>query len=369
MNLAVFLPNWIGDVAMATPALRALRQRYPQARMTALCKPYVADLLGGAPWFDERILLDRRGPWRQRWPAAAWQLRRRRIDLAVLFPNSFRSALVAWLGGCQRIVGFKRYGRGCLLTECLQPVRDQRGRLKPTPIIDDYNRLAIAAGCAAPGHRLELFTTPADEAAADAVWYRFGLDRRPEVILLNPGAAFGAAKHWNGAYFATLAQDFADQRGSGVLVLCGPAERDMARHIAQLASRAGVHDLSATALSLGLTKALVRRCSLLVTTDSGPRHFAAAFDRPVVTLFGPTHIAWTETFFTKAVHLQRQVPCGPCQQRVCPTGDHRCMQELTPREVYGAAVALLARARAEARLGSPGLPLGSPGLPLERKAC
>src|SRR5262249_13185448 len=95
-------------------------------------------------------------------------------------------------------------------------------------------------------------------------------------------------------------------------------------------------------LSLGLTKACVRRADLLITTDSGPRHFAAAFDRPVVTLFGPTHIAWTETYFAKAIHLQKQVACGPCQLRLRPP-DHRCMKELTPTEVLAAADDLLAR--------------------------
>jgi heptosyltransferase-2 len=79
---------------------------------------------------------------------------------------------------------------------------------------------------------------------------------------------------------------------------------------------------------------------LLVTTDSGPRHFAAAFDRPVVTLFGPTHIEWTETYHPRAVHLQKRVECGPCQLRVCPL-DHRCMLQLTPDEVYSAAEGLL----------------------------
>ena len=110
-------------------------------------------------------------------------------------------------------------------------------------------------------------------------------------------------------------------------MLCGPAERDMARRIADRRAAARTSfSLSDTTLSLGLTKAFVRRADLLVTTDSGPRHFAAAFDRPVVTLFGPTHIAWTETYFAKAIHLQKQVPCGPCQQRVCPL-DHRCMRD------------------------------------------
>ncbi len=342
MNLAVFLPNWIGDVVMATPALRTLRTHFCSARITAVCRPYVSGLLDGAPWFDDIALLDRRGHWKHRWPAVAWQLRKSKIDLAVLFPNSFRSALVAWGGGATRIIGFNRYGRGWMLTDRLAPARSADRHFKPTPIIDDYNRLAEAAGCPAPGHRMELFTTAADESAADDVWRQFDLTRHGEVFCLNPGAAFGAAKHWDASYFTKLAQMLADQRGAGVLVLCGPAERDLARQIAQQAARPGVHSLADVPLSLGLTKALIHRCTLLITTDSGPRHFAAAFDRPVVTLFGPTHIAWTETFFAKAVHLQKEVPCGPCQQRVCPTGDHRCMRDLLPDEVFRAATELLA---------------------------
>ena len=116
----------------------------------------------------------------------------------------------------------------------------------------------------------------------------------------------------------------------------------MAREIALLADRPEVHALADEPLSLGLTKALVQRCSLLVTTDSGPRHFAAAFDRPVVTLFGPTHIAWTETYFEHAIHLQKAVPCGPCQKRACTT-DHACMRLLTPADAFAAAGELLAR--------------------------
>ena len=110
-----------------------------------------------------------------------------------------------------------------------------------------------------------------------------------------------------------------------------------------MARRPSVHSLADYAVSLGLTKACVRRADLLITTDSGPRHFAAAFDRPVVTLFGPTHMAWTETYHRKAVHIQKTLPCGPCQKRICPLGHHRCMEELTPAEVFAAACELLAR--------------------------
>src|SRR5207244_8960056 len=107
----------------------------------------------------------------------------------------------------------------------------------------------------------------------------------------------------------------------------GPSERDLARQIARSTNRPSVHALSDFALSVGLSKACIRRADLLITTDSGPRHFGVAFDLPVLTLFGPTHIAWTETYHARSVHLQKPVPCGPCQQRVCPL-DHRCMEEI-----------------------------------------
>jgi heptosyltransferase-2 len=341
MNLAIFLPNWIGDAVMATPALRALRQHFAGARIVGVMKPYVAGVLEGGDWFDEQLLYSG-GPWRQGLLATAWQLRQRTIDLVVLFPNSFRSALIAWLAGCSRRIGYVRYGRGPLLTDGLSPVRDGRGRLTPSPILDAYNRLAEHAGCPRPTHRLELFTTPRDEAAARQVWRQTQLDTHAEVVCLNPGAAFGSAKHWPAEHFTVLARDLADRRGCGVLVLCGPSERTLASQIVALARRPSVHTLSDFPLSLGLTKACVRRADLLVTTDSGPRHFAAAFDRPVVTLFGPTHIAWTETFHAKAVHLQEKVDCGPCQRRVCPL-DHRCMERLTPTEVFTAVAELLTR--------------------------
>jgi heptosyltransferase II len=348
MNIAVFLPNWIGDAVMATPALRALRSHYAESRLIGVMKPYVADVFAGGDWFDE-ILFANGGPWSQGMLAAAWRLRQRRIDLVVLFSNTFRSALTAWLGGCRRRIGYARYCRSMLLTDALPPVRDDFGRRKPSPVLDAYNLLAERAGCPRPSRLMELFTTSADERAADRVWEIARFEDYSEVICLNSGAAFGAAKHWPTTYFAELARRLAEERGSAVLVLCGPNERELARNIAALACHPNVHslaDLTAPAvadgprLSIGLTKACVRRADLLVTTDSGPRHFAAAFDRPVVTLFGPTHIEWTETYHPRAVHLQKRVPCGPCQLRVCPQ-DHRCMLQLTPDEVFSAAEGLL----------------------------
>jgi heptosyltransferase-2 len=340
-RIALFLPGWIGDAVMATPAVRAARLRFPSATLIAVAKPAIATLFDGCPWFDEIIRCDKRSTWRQSAWGVARRLRQTPIDVAAMFSNSFRTALIARLGGCRRRIGFARYGRSPLLTDKLFYATDENGRYRPSPIIDDYNRVAVALGTDDPGHRLELFTTSADLRAAQRVWDEEGFDRAPEVIGLNCSGAFGAAKLWPTKQFAELARRFVDRRGSAVLVLCGPSERELAREIVRLADRPQVASLADRPVSLGLTKACVRRLDLLVTTDSGPRHFAAAFDRPVVTLFGPTFIAWTETYFAKAVHLQKKVPCGPCQQRVCPL-DHRCMTELTPDDAWRAAMSLLA---------------------------
>jgi heptosyltransferase-2 len=341
-RIALFLPNWIGDVVMATPAVHAIREAFPRAELLAVCKPYVADVLGGNPWFTRVLLADKRGDRSHRMLSVVRELRASPPDAAILFTNSFRTALMARLGGSRRVLGYVRYGRGFLLTDRLHARQDGRGRFVPSPIIDDYNRLAVQLGTADPGYRMRLFTNPSDEAAAEAVWAKFGLGRYPRMVALNPGAAFGAAKHWSIESFAQLARMLTQRSDSGVLVLCGPTERGMAAKIVEGSRSPHAFSLAGEALSLGLTKACVRRSDLLVTTDSGPRHFAAAFGRPVVSLFGPTHIEWTETYYSRAIHLQKKLPCGPCQQRVCHL-DHRCMTDLTPAEVHAAAERLLSR--------------------------
>jgi len=342
MKIAVFLPNWVGDVVMATPALRAIRQHFTNAYLIGVLKPYVAGVLDGLTWLDRLIFRDTQGPWSRRMPVVIGDLRRERPDLAILFTNSFRSGLMAYLSGCRRRVGFARDGRAGLLTDRLEPIRDFAGKLTPSPVLEAFNRLAVHVGCPQPGYQMELATTYRNERAVDAIWREARLAAYTEVVCFNPGAAFGSAKHWPVSYFAALAQLLVDRRGSGVLVVCGPAEQEAAGEIVRLAQRSAVHSLGDHPLSVGLTKACVRRADLLITTDSGPRHFAAAFGRPVVTLFGPTHISWTETYHPQAVHLQKKVECGPCQLRTCPL-DHRCMKLLTPGEVFAAAQDLLAR--------------------------
>ena len=342
-SVVVFAPNLVGDTVMATPAFRALRAGLPDARIVAVVRRHVAPTLDGGPWFDEVIPFAPKGDRPEhRTRAVVARLRRDRPDLAVLFPNSLRSAVMAWRAGAKRRVGYARGGRSWLLTDGLAPVRDHSGRFAPTPIVDVYLELARAVGCPGNGRRIDLYTTPADEAAADRAWNRLGLDDGRPVVSFNTGGAFGPAKSWPVEHFSRLAQRLADERGLAVLVVCGPSERDAARAIVAGADRPGsVVSLADEPLGIGLTKACVRRSALMVTTDSGPRHFGIGFDVPTLTLFGPTAVTWTLTHHARSLHLHHPVPCGPCQKPTCRERHHRCLRDLDPDRVFAAAGRML----------------------------
>src|ERR1700752_558274 len=115
MKIALFLPNWVGDVVMAPPALRAIREHFADAYLIGVLKPYVAGGLDGLTWLDPRIFREPEGPWARRMPGVVSDLRRWRPDLAVLFTNSFRSGFMAYLSGCRRRVGYARDRRRALL--------------------------------------------------------------------------------------------------------------------------------------------------------------------------------------------------------------------------------------------------------------
>lgn len=348
MKIAIFCPNWVGDVVMATPALRAVRRQFPHAEIVAVLRPYVAEVLDGLDLVDRLLLHDPRpqGIWRGMHPQAAWglrfgaRLRREKFDTALLLTNTFRSGFWAWAAGIKRRVGFNQYRRGWLLTDAVTPQPAD----EPHPVIDNYLKLAAQIGCRKLTRTTELATRVADEQQLQAFWERQSLGKKigdRGVVCLNPGGAYGSAKHWPVTSFAELALQIATDLEKRVLVLCGPAERDKAREILSLARHPAIFSLADERLSIGLTKAAVRDADLLVTTDSGPRHFASPFNVPVVTLFGPTHTAWSETFYDRSLHLQAEVDCGPCQKRVCPLQHHRCMRDLRVSWVYRAAATLL----------------------------
>jgi heptosyltransferase-2 len=348
LKLGVFVPNWIGDMAMATPALRAMRRHWTDGEIVGIVRPYVAEVLAGTAWLDRQILYHPRSdsPQQRTWSVLA-TLRAERFDAIALLTNSLRAGALAWASGPRQRVGYVRYGRGPLLTHKLYHPRQGR-RWMPTPAIDSYLQVAYALGCSWEPPRLELATTANDERAADDVWEALNLPPGSQVVVLNSGGAYGAAKLWPSEYFAQLARRIASEREMSVLITCGPAERSIAREIVALANHPRVVSLADTPISIGLTKACIRRSRLLVTTDSGPRFFAVAFNVPVVALFGPTDIGWSRTHYAGESCLQYAVPCGPCARRECPLGHHNCMRNLTVERVYRAVVDRLAWRQAQA---------------------
>lgn len=332
MKLAVFLPNWVGDAVMATPALRMLRNQFADTEILGVMPPVIADVLAGTNLIDRNIVHESRGQRPDRSGGAVIRrLRAERCDLGVLFPNSWRSAWLAWRGGVRRRVGFGRDGRGLLLTDVLRP----KSRQTPHPVMDEYLRLARHLAADTPAATTELAVTASDQSLLDQFWRRQSPELRSRsVVCFNTGGAFGPAKNWPTEYFADLARRIVQKLDLTVLIVCGPAERDDARMIVREAALPEVISLADEPLSIGLTKAAIAESRLLVTTDSGPRHFAQPFRVPVITLFGPTHIAWSETHYDLATHLQVPVSCGPCQQRTCPLGHHRCQRDLTVDRVF-----------------------------------
>lgn len=350
-KILIVQPSWVGDAVMATPTLRAIRELYPQAHVSYLMRRYVKPLYVGMPWADQ-IITYRTGKTSAKAGKGhffdlAARLHAGRFDLAVLLPNSFKSALVCKMARIPRILGYERDGRSFLLTDRLLPSKD-RGKFVPSPIVKYYLGLAHYLGSKHTDLKLELFVTPAEQREAQDVFTRGGLDPeltrpagagKPPLILLNPGAAFGAAKCWRPVSFAELADRFIDDLGATVLLSAAPKERAIVEAIKRHMRHAPV-DLSTQGMTLGGLKEIVRRCDLMVTNDTGPRHIAAAMDVPVVTVFGPTHPEWTEIYYAKERQVAVKVFCGPCQRTTCPL-DHRCMTRVTPGMVYERSLELL----------------------------
>jgi heptosyltransferase-2 len=350
-RILVVQPNWVGDAVMATPTLRALRQLYPSAQISYLLRRYVKPIYTGMPWAD-KLITYRTGKTRAKagkgqFFELAARLRARKFDLAIILPNSFKSALVCKLAGIDRIIGYERDGRGFLLSDKLLPVKE-KGKFIPTPIVKYYLGIAQYLGSRQRDLKLELFVTPSEKRDAERVLEKAGLDRgiarpgangSPPLVLLNPGAQYGSAKCWLPEYFAQLSDRFVEELGATVLISSAPRERAIVDAINRH-TRRGTVDLSRAGCTLGALKEIIRRCDLMVTNDTGPRHVAAAFDVPVVTIFGPTHPQWTEIYFAGERKVSVPVFCGPCQKKTCPL-DHRCMTRLTPQMVFGPSVQLL----------------------------
>jgi heptosyltransferase-2 len=348
-QVAVFLPTWLGDTVMATPTLRALRSLWPApTRFLGVGRSVLQQLLAGTPWFDDYLPWNRdpRRPDSDS-PAVRAALRDRGVDTAILLPNSMTVALMAWRSGIKRRIGYARQWRGALLTERV-PVWPATHKSRRHSQVDDYLGLALAMGASPPVEpRLELATDTTSETLANQIWNNLRLHQASHVVALNFGAATCSARRWPLEHCVAFARKVASESAAAVLVLCGPGEeRELAAHIASAANHARVLSMADQDLSLGVSKAVIRRSNLVVTTDSGPRHIAAAFRVPSLVICGPTDPAVNFNYHPGEQAITLRLPCSPCRANDCPLGHNRCVRDITPELVSGVALRRLAEGAA-----------------------
>ena len=329
-------PNWIGDAVMAEPALRALRGLFPDAEITLLVKPAVAELLGSHPGLDRILVYDSRrqhagltGKW-----GLARALRRLRFDLAVLFQNAFEAALLAFLAGIPRRYGYATDGRRLLLTD---PVVVPE-RTKVVHQTEYYLELLRSLGAEGPPASPRLFLSDGEVEAMHRRLAEAGIGETNLVVGLNPGSTYGNAKRWLPERFAETADRLAREHGSEglrVVIVGARGEEALGEAIAEKMQAKPV--LLSGQTSIRELMAVIHRCGLFITNDTGPMHIAAAFGVPLVAVFGPTDPRTTSPFGNGHALLRHQVECAPCLLRECPI-DHRCMTGVSVDQVFAAAM-------------------------------
>ncbi|MDX2118527.1 MAG: glycosyltransferase family 9 protein [Planctomycetota bacterium] len=359
LRLLIVMPSWLGDCVMATPALARLRRGLPGCFIGGLVRPGMDELLAGSALFDELHVHLPQGVMSPKHAAA--KVRPRRYDAALLLTNSFSTALITRLADIPRRVGYDRDLRGILLTEKLIAPKTASGAWAMIPACEYYHRLADqllgehadaadnAARPTAIGRDacLSLGVTPEQEAKAAEIKQRAGLTPGEAYAVLNPGGN-NPAKRWPPERFAALADHLFHAYGCTILLNGSPGERAIIESIAEL-SHARCVSLAALGNSIGSLKAIVRDARLMVTNDTGPRHIAAAFGVPLVSLFGPTDHRWT-TIPTRASGPERIIVADPTLAEDQSANDHpeRCaIEHISVERVIEGADAVLGAASRE----------------------
>jgi len=328
--------NWVGDAVMTTPAIGIIREHFPQAEITLLANPLVAQLFSPHAWVDRVITFDRNSAHRGIMGRLrlAQTLRKESFDAAVILPNSFDSALVPWLAGIPVRLGKNSDGRGFMLTGRYNPD-------KGSAIIHEvgyYQKLVEHFGITGQIHEPRLFTSPQEDLDAAGRLATHGISAEDPVIGINPGAAFGSAKRWYPDRFAEVAQRLAAQWSAKIVIFGGAGEAEIAADIEHRLAGNGLNLAGKT--TVRELMALIRRCNFFVTNDSGPMHIAAAFGVPLAAIFGSTDHATTSPYTDKAVIIRKDVACAPCKLRECPS-DHQCMTAVTADDVVAACQKLM----------------------------
>ncbi len=318
--------NWLGDAVMSLPAVHALRGIFPHAEIAVVARPSVAGLYDRESAVDRVIPYPAPKGWSARRQFAA-HLRSQRFDIAILLQNAFDAALMAYLAGIPERIGYRRDGRGFLLTRAIPvPEPGEIPRHERFYYLELLRRAGMLDGYPdCEQIRLQAQASPLHEGP---------------VLGISPGAAYGTAKQWPPERFAAAAGLLAPSFHSA-LVFGSAGEKALCEQVAAAVSANGLPARNlAGATTLGEFIELAAGCRLFLTNDSGAMHIASALGVPTVAIFGATDDTATGPTGPLACVVREHAECSPCLLRECPI-DHRCMTRVTPDRVAGAALHLL----------------------------
>jgi heptosyltransferase II len=336
MKILIRATNWIGDAIMSLSALRAVRERFPDAKIAILARPAVADLYRNQRICDELIAYDTKRSHeglRSR-EALAQEIRVHNFDTALLLQNAFDAAWLAWRAGISERIGYARDGRSLLLTKRI-PV-PKPGEI---PVHEQFYYLELLRRVgwidALPQQScVKLNVLQEDARRAEETLISAGARKNIARMAIGAGASYGSAKCWPPNRFADFVNRFRLHTDADVILFGTAAEQQVADAIA-----AGINGVSMSLVGKTTTTdlpALLSRCQLFVGNDSGAMHVAAAVGLPVVAVFGPTDPHGTAPITPRCSIVQEKPYCSPCFLRRCPT-DHRCMTRVDPEAVDAAA--------------------------------
>jgi heptosyltransferase-2 len=354
MKILVRAPNWMGDAVMAIPAFEAIRARWPDAEIAMLGIAPIAGLLSGQSFADRAIVFDRGGRHggvggRARLAA---ELAQQHFDAAILLPNSFDAAWIAWRAHIPQRIGFARDARGLLLTDAL--VAPRSGEI-PAHHSYYYLELLRRAGWIdrLPDSLSTTLRVSAEaRAAAEAALVRAGARARaangapdaarskPLRCAFAPGAAFGTAKRWLPSRFADLASRLRAEWDADVIVFGAASDCDAANAIAARTGESVINMAGKT--SAAELPAFLAACDVFIGNDSGASYVAAAVGSPVIAVYGPMPVEIAFPITPRLEIVRHPVSCSPCLLRDCPV-DHRCMTRIEVDDVLSAAKKWLAQ--------------------------
>ena len=329
-NIIVRMPNWVGDMVMATPVLTDLRKAFPEARLTAMCRSPISDLLQEDVEIDELFSFTKtsRLVRRNEKKNILDRLLKGQYDLGIILPNTFSSAWWFWQGKVKIRIGYEGAGRSSLLTHSLE----KPANVAEQHLIDTYKNLLSPLGIPLSKTKPRLYLKEKELELARILLSQNGVKPHHRIIGINPGAAYGSAKCWLPERFREVTTRLLQDKNVIVVYFGDLVTSNLVKEVCQGLSPRVVNMAGLT--SLRELACLISLCDVLLTNDSGPMHIAGAVNTAVVALFGSTSSIVTGPLEGNKV-IQKHVSCSPCYRRTCPI-DFKCMKQIEEEEVVQA---------------------------------